>query len=290
MKFNFNSNFTLRLFKVFLFLSLVLSILSLFVHHLRLSIDFTGGNIYNILVVSSLDNLRSILHSIDPDYILQKIQLSEHYTLVINNNADFSNLNDIKIVSSKYFGSKFGSDLLKSSIISIFLASFSIFIYLFIKYGIVLAVVSLFFLLSNIFISLGLCSIFHIEISVMIIAAFLTLLGYCINDTVVILDRIKSIIKNKTSFNDIVSKDDINLALYSVVKRSLITSVVTFLAITPLLFVISQDIRNFAIILIIGILNGTLFSLFTAPFAASIWIIKIPIKDQSKRNDPMRFI
>jgi preprotein translocase SecF subunit len=128
-------------------------------------------------------------------------------------------------------------------------------------------------LLHDVFITLGIFSLLDIEISAPIIAAVLTIVGYSLNDTIVVFDRIRENLKVKqkdsSAFLSIVNK-----SLNETLSRTIITSVTTLIVVTILFFLGGEVLRSFAFALIVGILIGTYSSLFVASPIVVEWQLK----------------
>jgi len=165
-------------------------------------------------------------------------------------------------------GPKIGEELKRDSVVSIFLAMLVILIYLGFRFKFAFALGAVAALFHDVFITLGLFSMLYgiipglnLELSISIVAAFLTLVGYSINDTVVVFDRIRENLKlHKTAKLE----DNINSAINKTMRRTIVTSATTLFVVTILLIFGGDVLRGFAFTLFLGILIGTYSSVFVA--------------------------
>ena len=179
--------------------------------------------------------------------------------------------NHFVVQKEDHVGPKIGSELKQDSIIAVVLALIVIMIYLGFRFKFVFALGAVIALFHDVIITLGMFELLHglvpalnLEISISIVAAFLTLVGYSINDTVVVFDRVRENIKiHKTA--DLA--DNINRAINQTMRRTLVTSLTTLFVVTVLLFFGGDVLRGFAFALFFGIIIGTYSSIFVAsPF------------------------
>jgi preprotein translocase SecF subunit len=174
--------------------------------------------------------------------------------LVPENQSDF-------ILSIEKVGPKVGAELSGDAIMAIFSALALILIYISIRFEFKYAVGAIAALTHDILITLGIFSILDFEISLAVIAAFLTIVGYSLNDTIVIFDRIRENVKGlkKASLSSVIN-ESINQSL----SRTIITSLTTFFVVMILFLVGGEVIHTFAFAMIIGVIVGTYSSIFVA--------------------------
>jgi preprotein translocase subunit SecF len=170
-------------------------------------------------------------------------------------------------------GPKIGKELIVDAISAIFWAIILILFYVMWRFQFKFAIGAIVALLHDVFITLGIFSVLDIEISAPIIAAVLTIVGYSLNDTIVVFDRIRENMKVKqkdgSAFMTIVNK-----SLNETLSRTVITSLTTLIVVTILFFFGGEVLRSFAVALIIGIIIGTYSSIFVAsPFVVE-WQLK----------------
>jgi preprotein translocase subunit SecF len=165
-------------------------------------------------------------------------------------------------------GPKIGEELKQDSIIAVFFALIVILIYLGFRFKVVFALGAVAALFHDVLITLGVFSLLYglvpglnLEISIIVVAAFLTLVGYSINDTVVVFDRVRENLKiHKTAKLE----DNINKAINKTMRRTIVTSATTLFVVTILLLFGGEVLRGFAFTLVFGILIGTYSSIFVA--------------------------
>ena len=273
MKFNF-----VKYFKQMFVISVsifTISILSLLFIGIPSSIDFTGGTIINIKVDTdiNLSNLRQALEenlnqsvsvvevkSNNESYILLKMSyLSDEQ--VINDLLKKVYGNSYTINQIESIGPKIGDELRVNARNAIIASLLLIGLYISIRFDGYYAIGSLFALLHDVFITLGIFVFMNVEISISIIAALLTIVGYSLNDTIVIYDRIRE----NMSLNPYRDKKKIfNTSLNQTLNRTLVTSLTTLIVVLVLYFYGGDVLQPFSIALIIGIILGTYSSIFIA--------------------------
>lgn len=170
-------------------------------------------------------------------------------------------------------GPKIGKELIVDAVSAIFWAIILILFYVMWRFEFKFALGSIIALLHDVFITLGIFSVLDIEISAPIIAAVLTIVGYSLNDTIVVFDRIRENLKVKqkdsSAFQSIINK-----SLNETLSRTIITSVTTLLVVTILFFFGGEVLRSFSFAMIVGIIIGTYSSIFIAsPFVLE-WQLK----------------
>ena len=273
MKFNF-----VKYFKQMFVISVsifTISILSLLFIGIPSSIDFTGGTIINIKVDTdiNLSNLRQALEenlnqsvsvvevkSNNESYILLKMSyLSDEQ--VINDLLKKVYGNSYTINQIESIGPKIGDELRVNARNAIIASLLLIGLYISIRFDGYYAIGSLFALLHDVFITLGIFVFMNVEISISIIAALLTIVGYSLNDTIVIYDRIRE----NMSLNPYRDKKKIfNTSLNQTLNRTLVTSLTTLIVVLVLYIYGGDVLQPFSIALIIGIILGTYSSIFIA--------------------------
>ena len=179
--------------------------------------------------------------------------------------------NSFQVLKEDNVGPKIGNELKRDAVIAVLLALVVILIYLGFRFKFVFALGAVTALFHDVLITLGVFSLLYglipglnLEISISIVAAFLTLVGYSINDTVIVFDRIRENIKiHKTAPLD----ENINKAINRTIPRTVITSVTTLIVVLVLLFFGGEVLRGFAFTLTFGVIIGTYSSVFVAsPF------------------------
>jgi preprotein translocase subunit SecF len=293
---------------VVLSLLLVFIAICLFITKPKIGIDFTGGGIVTFSKDLNKNDSAKILSSFESGVQNNIIFDKNRVIFLVDNFDDFKNNYLIKfkeillsgtlevsafdISKEDFIGAKFGLKSIVSSIISVIISLVSIFLYIAYKFNTKMGIFAAFGLLFNCLFVYCLTNLFGCEMSILSICAFLTLIGYCVNDTVVVFDRVRdeffeSMAKNINKFS-IVSK-----ATKKVLSRSIKTSVVTMMAIFPLFILSDGDMKVFSFIMILGIISGTMISLSTMPLFVNFFDLQFKGKNDKNsdiESDPMKYV
>ena len=184
--------------------------------------------------------------------------------------ASFFGQGNVVVLQSDYIGPKFSATLLSSSILAVVVAMALILLYVWIRFRFAYAASSLIALVHDILMMLTAISILRLEFNSTTIAALLTIIGYSLNNTIVIFDRVRENVElNKSA----ALAKQIDLSVTQSVSRTIMSAVTTLVAILPLAVFASGDIQLFAINMMFGILFGTFSSNFLAP-SMLYWISK----------------
>ena len=275
-----NINFVSK-FKNANIVSIIFFILSLFLitfKGLNYGIDFKGGTLIELRTESSINasSIRDSLNSMDlGDVNVKKFGKEGDYLIKVEqkntNNSKLipeikkklsDNLEaDIDFRRVENVGPKVSTELLESSVIAISLALAAMLFYIWVRFEWQFSVGSIIALFHDVTITLGIFSILSLEINLSIIAAVLTIVGYSMNDTVVIYDRIR---ENLYKYNKISISDIANLSINETLARTIITSVTTLLALLSIYILGGEILRGFSFAMILGVLIGTYSSIFVA--------------------------
>ena len=255
----------------------VASLLLLSFKGLNFGIDFKGGTLIelrasdNKINVSSLrDNLNSINLG---DVSVKNFGNNTDFLIKFENNSNKNVIEEIKINLDKSFGNQFdfrrvenvgpkvSAELLKSGVIAISVALILMLIYIWIRFEWQFSLGAIFALFHDVIVTLGLFSLFGLEINLSIIAAVLTIVGYSMNDTVVIFDRVR---ENLRKYSDIKIYDLTNISINETLSRTLITSITTLLALLSIFFFGGEILKGFSLAMIFGVVFGTYSSIYIA--------------------------
>jgi len=184
---------------------------------------------------------------------------------VITTTPEFA---DAQIQRIDYIGPKIGKELVQKAILSILLACVGILIYLVFRFEFGFAVGAVIALFHDTIITVGAISLMDKEFTLAIVAALLTVIGYSVNDTIVIFDRIRENMAKslQKSFPNIV-----NEGVSQTLSRTILTGVTVFIVLIPLFFLGGAVIHDFAFTLIVGVLIGTYSSIFVASAFVVYW-------------------
>ncbi len=250
-----------------------------------LSIDFTGGTLAQIQFEDPPDigKVRSALNKMNigvgevqtfgaPNEILIRLQVdnSKNDPAVELKKALQSEFSTEKLDFRRIekVGPKIGSELKGKALFAIVTAIIGILIYISIRFEFRFAIGAIAALVHDVLITLGIFSILNYEISLSIIAAFLTIVGYSLNDTIVVFDRVRENLKKlKTLDQESIFNKSINDSL----SRTVITSFTTLLVVSILYIAGGEVIRYFAFAMIIGVLVGTYSSIYVASPVVVLW-------------------
>ena len=270
-----------RYYKHFGFFSITLifiSLIFLFFKGLNFGVDFKGGTLIEIRLETSehsvskvrdvfnesnLSNLTVKNFGNDKDYIIKFQKKNLNNPEFINNlkNEVSNSFPDINFRRVENVGPKVSSELLKSGIIAITLSLAAMLLYIWIRFEWQFSLGAILALFHDIIITLGIFSFLSLEINLSIVAAVLTIVGYSMNDTVVIFDRVRDNLKKYADLNIFeLSNQSINETL----SRTILTSATTLLALFSIFFIGGEILRGFSFAMILGVIIGTYSSIFIA--------------------------
>ncbi|MCF2639363.1 protein translocase subunit SecF [uncultured Fusobacterium sp.] len=270
-----NSKKFLGISAVFLIISLVV----FFAKGLNYGIDFSGGNLFQLKfeksitlnqINSNLDEIAKTIHQVNPNS--RKVQISEDNTVIIRTPElkesqktevlnNLKKIGNFEINKEEKVGASVGEELKTSAILALSIGAVLIILYITFRFEFTFAVAAVAALFHDLIIAIGVIALLGYEIDTPFIAAILTILGYSINDTIVVFDRIRENMKrkNRGTFEQCLDK-----SVNQVMIRSLNTSVTTLFAIIAILVFGGDSLKTFIMTLLIGILAGTYSSVFIA--------------------------
>lgn len=270
--------------KKYLGLSLVLVIISIAVlifKGFNYGIDFSGGNLIQVKfennitlkeINSALDNVAKEVPQLSPNS--RKVQVSEDNTVIIRSQElseaqkelvleDLKEVGTYKLDKVDKVGASIGKELKTSAIYSLAIGTVLIILYITLRFEFLFSIGAVTALLHDIIIAVGVIAILGYEVDTPFIAAVLTILGYSINNTIVVFDRVRENLRRKTkeklSFEEILDR-----SINQVMIRTINTSVTTLFAIVAILIFGGDSLRTFIVTLLVGILAGTYSSIFVA--------------------------
>ncbi len=257
---------------------IVPGIFSLIFQGLNLGIDFTGGNLMQIKAEDEIssEQVKSVLRKLEVDdysvreagkgeFLVRTSALTEEENrrLIKELNSEAGNL---EILRNEKVAPVIGRELSRNAMFSLLVAAVLMVAYITIRFEIYFAIAAIIALLHDVLITLSLFSFLQLKVESAFIAALLTIIGYSINDTIVIFDRIRENIsikqketKDKKDFAQI-----IDLSVRQTLRRSISTSMTVIIILLSLIILGGETTRVFAIALLIGTVAGTYSSIFTA--------------------------
>ena len=256
---------------------IIISLFSLFTKGLNFGIDFAGGtviqikydkeapisDIRNILKETSHSNAAITKFGSDQEIIIRITgsnsslgnDIGEELKTVLASTGSF----EIRRVDM--VGAKVGDELAEKGLMSLLLSFIGIIIYVSFRFDWKFALVSLLALVHDVIIAIGAVSLFNVEVNLDILAAILTLLGYSLNDTIIIFDRIREVIQTT-------KEDDLEKLIDDSVSRTLprtvLTSLTVFFTVLTLYLFGGEIINGFAFTMLVGVIVGTYSSIFVA--------------------------
>ena len=253
-------------------LLVVLSIFSLSFKGLNAGLDFTGGTLIEIKLSQStnLEEIREVLGSKLEDDFQVSYFGSEQDVLIKIPGGSENNLSDEIVAALKksfqfdlrrkdFIGPQIGEELRDQGGLGILAAMLVMMVYIMFRFQFKFAIGALLALVHDVLIVLGFFSIFYIGFNLTVLAAILAVIGYSLNDTIVVSDRIRENYRKKRKSDNV---DIINRSLNQMLGRTLITSLTTLLVLFALLILGGDFIQNFAIALICGVIVGTYSSIY----------------------------
>ena len=294
--FNFKSDIQfINYFRLFNFVSLILILISvgfIFYKGLNFGVDFKGGTLIELRVENTEIGIGDVRQSFIQmnlgDVNVKKFGKGNDYLIKFEqtdkNKENF--IENIKTQLSKNLagnfsfrrvenvGPKVSGELLKSGLIAIVLSLSAMLIYIWIRFEWQFSLGAIIALIHDVIITIGFFSILEFEINLSIVAAVLTIVGYSMNDTVVIFDRVRENLKkySSKSINEIS-----NLSINETLSRTIITSLTTLLALLSIFFFGGKILHGFSFAMILGVVFGT----YSSIFIANPILIKLKVNQKS---------
>jgi preprotein translocase subunit SecF len=255
----------------------VISLLFLMFKGLNYGIDFKGGTLIELRSNDSKINVSSLRDNLSQmnlgDVSVKNFGNEKDFLIKFENSNNKNVIEEIKINLDKSFGNNFSfrrvenvgpkvsAELLKSGVIAITVALVLMLIYIWIRFEWQFSLGAILALFHDVIVTLGLFSLFELEINLSIIAAILTIVGYSMNDTVVIFDRVR---ENLRKYSDIKIYELTNISINETLSRTLITSITTLFALLSIFFFGGEILKGFSLAMIFGVVFGTYSSIYIA--------------------------
>ena len=278
---NNNINFS-KFFKtanVFSIIIIIVSIVFLVFKGLNFGVDFKGGTLIELRITDTnikIQDIRESLKTVDlGDVSVKQFGKEGDFLIKFEKN---SNKND-KFISAlkntisgkigteisfrrvESVGPKVSSELLKQGVTAIILSLAAMMFYIWIRFEWQFSLGSIIALFHDVVITLGIFSILSLEVNLSIVAAVLTIVGYSMNDTVVIYDRIR---ENLLKYSKINTNEIANISVNETLPRTIITSLTTLLALGSIFILGGEILKGFSFAMILGVIIGTYSSIFVA--------------------------
>ncbi len=274
---------------------ILIGIVSVIIHGgLKYGIDFAGGTLVQLKFEKppAIEEIRDGLKTIglgdstiqefgSKNHILIRVQRSEEKleevgTQVKNSLAGKFNSEAIVVERVEMVGPKVGRDLREKAVLSIIYAIIGIVIYISWRFELQYAIAAIIALIHDVLVTMGAFSLYDKEFTLVIVAAFLTIIGYSLNDTIVVFDRIRENMrrKGKTPLVEV-----INNSINQTLSRTILTSGTTLLVVVALFFLGGEIIHDFSFALLVGVMVGT----YSSIFIASVFLVYWAERTQTKR-------
>lgn len=275
----------------------LLSIVSIFTQGFRFGIDFTGGTVIEVQYPKSveLDQVRGQLaeggfhgaivqHFGTTRDVLIRIPPSDQTNNAVISNRVLTVLNagdgeDAQMRRVEFVGPQVGEQLTNDGVLALIIALVGIFVYVLLRYEWRFAAGAIIATMHDVVITIGFFSLTQLEFDLTVLAAILAVLGYSVNDTVVVFDRIRENFRRMRKEEPV---EVMNAAINQTLSRTTVTSWVTMIAVLALLFFGGELIQNFAIALVVGITIGT----FSSIYVASAFTLMLGVKREDLLPPP----
>lgn len=280
IKFNINFMAYRKLALAISVLLVLLSVASLFVRGLNLGIDFTGGTVievgypeaadlapirasleaegYSNPVVQHFGTARDVLIRIAPQEGVNQAQLADEVLRIL---GEVSTSGEVEMRRVEFVGPQVGEDLRDDGGLAVLFALFGILVYIALRFEYRFALGSIAALIHDVVITVGFFSAFGIEFDLTVLAAILAVIGYSLNDTIVVFDRIR---ENFRKLRKAKPVEVVNGSVNQTLARTMVTSLTTLVVLIALFFLGGEIIHSFALALIVGVIVGTYSSIYVA--------------------------
>ncbi len=276
---------------------IVTSIVFLIFKGLNFGVDFKGGTLIELRTDKSSANITKIRDSFsqmnlgdisvknfgnETDFVVKFEKQNSNDPKFINNikNKLSNSIGSVDFRRVENVGPKVSAELLKSGVIAIALSLAAMLLYIWIRFEWQFSLGAILALFHDVIITLGVFSIFSLEINLSIVAAVLTIVGYSMNDTVVIFDRVR---ENLRKYADVKIFELTNISINETLSRTIITSVTTLLALLSIFIFGGEILKGFSLAMILGVIFGTYSSIYIAnPVLVSLKVSQKTIVKEDK--------
>jgi preprotein translocase subunit SecF len=276
---------------------IIASLVFLVFKGLNFGVDFKGGTLIELRTDKSSANITKIRDSFN------QMNLGDVSVKNFGNETDFvvkfekQNSNDPQFIEEiktklsnsidtvdfrrvENVGPKVSAELLRSGVIAIALSLAAMLLYIWIRFEWQFSLGAILALFHDVIITLGVFSVFSLEINLSIVAAVLTIVGYSMNDTVVIFDRVR---ENLRKYADVKIFELTNISINETLSRTIITSVTTLLALLSIFIFGGEILKGFSLAMILGVIFGTYSSIYIAnPVLVSLKVSQRTIVKEEK--------
>lgn len=269
--------------KVFFIVAVLVALIgigSIIKSGLNLGVDFKGGTVITLDTTESVTEKMASRDIKELGYSMYDFEKQTDGTYAIKISESLGKTKAMNI--EDYFASKYEAntdvdvistvvkkELVKNAILSLLIAAMAIALYIWVRFKFSYGVSAIAALLVNLIVTISMFSILHLEVSSIFIAAVLSIIGYSVNDVIITFDRIRENVGKKKKIKDTDLEGIVNTSLREILNRSIVTTFTTLIPVVALIFFGSNDIYEFNIALLIGLVTGTLSSIF---IASQLWL------------------
>lgn len=268
--------------KIWYIISLLIIIpglISFFTQGLNLGIDFRGGNLLDLQFTKqdvTISELRSTVHDLNVPAQIQETANKGNFIIRTTEMTEEENVEFVKGLSAKFgeieihrnekVSGTIGKELTQKAVYALIIASILMIVYITFRFEFFFGIAAVLALIHDVLVTIGLFSLFRIEVDSAFVAALLTIIGYSINDTIVIFDRIRENLRHrkKETLEEIVNTS-INQTLF----RSITTALTVIIGLVAILILGGATIKVFALAMLIGTISGAYSSICTA---SPLWL------------------
>ena len=278
-------------------LIIITGIIMLFTKGINLGVDFKGGSAITLKSEEKI-NVNNVKELLNKYTINEETKINDkEYYLKISETLSSDEIKDVKSSLEKLnldadissISNLVKKDLTVNAIKSLLIAGIAILIYIAFRFASTYALSSIIGVLSDVFVTVSLFIILKIEINFIFIAGILTIIGYSINNTIVVFDMIRDKMKSVKNITEEKLKEVVNLSTSITLRRNLLASITTLTAVIVLLLMNTKGVKEFNLTILFGLTFGTFSSLFIAPYIwqkLEIHKLKHPKKEKKEDNGP----
>lgn len=255
-------------------------LVSLFTQGLNLGIDFTGGNLVEVRLQDdvNIQQVRGVVEGLgygasrnvqksgDSDYLIRTRELSEDESAKLVSTLE-EELGEVTLLRNERVGPVIGRELTIKALLALAVASVLMLIYITYRFEFKQGIAAIIALLHDTLVVLGVFSILRLEVDTAFVAAILTIIGYSINDTIIIFDRIRENTKMRRKGETL--EELVNTSLWQTLARSINTILTVMFVLVALYFLGGTTIKNFVLAMLIGVTSGAYSSIFNA---SPVWV------------------
>ncbi|MBS4024529.1 MAG: protein translocase subunit SecF [Clostridia bacterium] len=259
-------------------LIIIPGIISLAIQGLNLGIDFTGGNLWHLRFIESTSpqEIRNILGQFglegskiqsvsDQEYIVRMGVIEEKTAESVLSALDVG-VGEFEMLRNEHVGPTIGREIANKAIVALVIAAAIMLAYITYRFEFSFAIAAIIALIHDVLVTLGIFSIFQIEVESAFIAAILTVIGYSINDTIVIFDRIRENLKYRKGGT---LEQLVNASIWQTMTRSINTSLTLIFVLIAMLLFGGTTTKVFIMAMLIGVVSGAYSSIF---IASPVWL------------------